>query len=33
VNRAYATSPVTVDLIAERGIGIVSLLAEEPAPE
>jgi hypothetical protein len=32
VNTAYATSPVTVDLIAERGLGIVSLLTEEPAP-
>jgi hypothetical protein len=33
VNTAYATSPVTVDLIAERGIGIVTLLTEAPAPE
>jgi hypothetical protein len=33
VNTAYATSPVTIDLIAERGIGNVSLLTEEPAPE
>jgi hypothetical protein len=33
VNTAYATSPVTVDLIAERGIGNVSLLTEVPAPE
>jgi hypothetical protein len=33
VNTAYATSPVTVDLIAERGIGNVRLLTEEPPPE
>ncbi len=33
VNRAYATSPVTVDLIAEHGLGSVRLLTEEPASE
>jgi hypothetical protein len=33
VNTAYATSPVTVDLIAERGIGTVSLLTAAPTPE
>jgi hypothetical protein len=33
VNTAYATSPVTVDLIAERGLGNISLLTEAPAAE
>jgi hypothetical protein len=33
VNTAYATSPVTVDVIAERGLGNVSLLTKEPVPE
>ena len=33
VNTAYATSPVTLDLVAERGIDNVSLLTQAPALE
>jgi hypothetical protein len=32
VNTAYATSPLTVDVIAQRGLGNVYLLTEEPVP-
>lgn len=33
VNAAYGTSPVTLNLIVEHGLGAVSLLTQEPAPE